>query len=123
MKPDIKKSELDKKPKETDSKKEESKKEPETTEGQPESEEGKEGDQDNGQPVQNIQPRVTKPETPDQEVLKNSNQKPDGESVEGVPVPENHDEVQQPRDRHSSRELHRRVSRRKEKYMPQDSAG
>ena len=71
VKPDIKKSELDKKPKETDSKKEESKKEPETTEGQPESEEGKEGDQDNGQPVQNIQPRVTKPETPDQEVLKN----------------------------------------------------
>ncbi len=96
VKPEIKKSELDKKPEETDSKKEESKKEPETTEGQPESEEEKVEDQDNGQPVQNIQPRVTKPETPDQEALKNPNQKPDGESVEGAPVPENHDEVQQP---------------------------
>jgi len=39
---------------------------------------------------------VTKPEEPDPEVLKNPNQKPDGESVQGTPVPENHDEVKQP---------------------------
>ncbi len=96
VKPEIKKSELDKKPKETDSKKEESQEEPETSGGQTEAEEGREDVQDSGQPVQNIQPRVTKPETPGQEALKNPNQKPDGERVEGVPVPENHDEVQQP---------------------------
>ena len=96
VKPEIKKSELDKKSKETESKEEESKKEPETTEEQKESEEGKEGNKDNGQPVQNIQPRVTKPEEPNPEVLKNPNQKPDGESVQGTPVPENHDEVKQP---------------------------
>ena len=91
VKPEIKKSELDKKSKETESKEEESKKEPETTEEQEESEEEKEGNKDNGQPVQNIQPRVTKPEEPDPEVLKNPNQKPDtvpgaapeGESQEG----------------------------------------
>ena len=28
--------------------------------------------------------------------MKNPNQKPDGESVQGTPVPENHDEVKQP---------------------------
>ena len=96
VKPEIKKSELDKKSKETESKEEESKKEPETTEEQKESEEEKEGNKDNGQPVQNIQPRVTKPEEPDPEVLKTPNQKPDGESVQGPPVPANHDEVTQP---------------------------
>lgn len=98
VKPEIKKSELDKKSKETESKKEESEEASQDTEEQLESstEATKEEGQDQGQPTQNIQPRVTKPETPAQEVIKNPEQKPNGESVEVAPVPENHNEVQQP---------------------------
>lgn len=101
VKPEIKKSELDKKAKETEPKKAESEKasSQETENDKPSessTETDKEGNQDNGQPAQSLQPRVTKPEPPAQEVLENPAQKPNGESVGGTPVPENHDEVQKP---------------------------
>lgn len=97
VKPEIDKKELDK-PKETESKKEEPEKAAPGTEEvtEPSSEPSTEAAQDAGQQAQNIQPRVTKPETPAKEVLENPTQKPDGEAVTGAPVPENHDEVQQP---------------------------
>lgn len=99
VKPEIKKSELDKKSEDKKSEKEESEEKlTQGTESQPDSSTGAtiEGSQDEGQPAQKIQPRVTKPETPAEEVLKNPEQRPNGESVEGAPVPENHNEVQQP---------------------------
>lgn len=97
VKPEIDKKELDQ-PKETESKKEETEKAAPGTEEEtePSSESSTEAVQDAGQQAQNIQPRVTKPETPVKEVLENPAQKPDGETVTGAPVPEKHDEVQQP---------------------------
>lgn len=97
VKPEIKKAETEKKPKETESK-EETEELPQSTEKKAKSgsEAAGESGQDDGQPVQNIQPRVTKPETPAKEVLEDPTKKPDGETVTGAPVAENHDEVQQP---------------------------
>lgn len=48
------------------------------------------------QTEQSIQPEVTKPETPSEEVLTDPTQKPDGTKVESPPVPVEHEEVVAP---------------------------
>ena len=48
------------------------------------------------QTEQSIQPEVTKPETPSEEVLTDPTQKPDGTKVESSPVPVEHEEVVAP---------------------------
>lgn len=48
------------------------------------------------QKEQSIQPEPTKPETPNEEVLKDPTTKPDGTRVEGAPVAVDHDHVERP---------------------------
>lgn len=48
------------------------------------------------QTEQSIQPEPTKPETPDEEVLKDPTTKPDGTKVEGTPEVVEHDHVEKP---------------------------
>ena len=45
---------------------------------------------------QTIQADAVKPETPDEEVLTDPSQKPDGTPVEGTPTPEDHDSYEPP---------------------------
>ena len=47
---------------------------------------------------QTIQADPVKPETPDEEVLTDPSQKPDGTPVEGTPTPENHDTYEPPKE-------------------------
>lgn len=95
VKPEIKRSEIDKT---NEEKKEESQTETESSE--PEETVGEESQpesvQDKGQNIQEVQPAPTKPPAPSKEVISNPTEKPDGEKVEGDPVPEIHEEVQQP---------------------------
>lgn len=55
-----------------------------------------------GQTEQSIQPEVTKPAEPSQEVKKDATQKPDGTKVETPPVPVVHEEVVQPTETESA---------------------
>ena len=54
------------------------------------------------QTEQSIQPEVTKPAEPSQEVKKDATQKPDGTKVETPPVPVVHEEVVQPSETESA---------------------
>lgn len=54
------------------------------------------------QTEQSIQPEVTKPAEPSQEVKKDATQKPDGTKVETPPVPVVHEEVVQPTETESA---------------------
>ena len=54
------------------------------------------------QTEQSIQPEVTKPAEPSQEVRKDATQKPDGTKVETPPVPVVHEEVVQPTETESA---------------------
>lgn len=55
------------------------------------------------QTEQSIQPEVTKPAEPSQEVKKDATQKPDGTKVETPPAPVAHEEVVQPTETESAR--------------------
>lgn len=54
------------------------------------------------QTEQSIQPEVTKPAEPSQEVKKDATQKPDGTKVETPPAPVSHEEVVQPTEMESA---------------------
>lgn len=54
------------------------------------------------QTEQSIQPEPTKPETPDEETLKNPAVKPDGTKVEGEPEAVEHDAVERPAETEST---------------------